>query len=140
MGETLRVRRPCVHEHRQGFPGLQGDVLPLLTGCGQVEAARIQSFLDAVRVRSRGDDDTATIGLEAAADELGHRVEKERVLFIELGEVPWLVHLVHLGRWRELRRFDAWVFFGTHLRNSLSNNAYRNSGPSARLMLGRFAA
>ena len=92
----------------------------MLTGCGQVEAARIQSFLDAVRVRSRGDDDTATIGLEAAADELGHRVEKERVLFIELGEVPWLVHLVHLGRRRELRRFDAWVFFGTHLRNSLS--------------------
>src|SRR5205807_7614211 len=57
-----------VHEHRQGLRGLQSDVLPSLTGCGQVEAARVQSFRDAVRVRSRGDDDTATNGLERSEE------------------------------------------------------------------------
>src|SRR6185295_17701923 len=85
--EPLLVGPPVDHEHRQGFGGVERDVLAVRAGTGDILAGAGQSTVQRVTMRRRRDDDGALAGVERRPNMAADCVDEEIVVLVELNDV-----------------------------------------------------
>ena len=101
--EQLGIRPPIDQHPREGLGRSEREVAPLLAGDGHVHAARPESLLYRLPVRSRRDHDPGLACSETGADEPRHRVDEEGVVAVELCQVHAIARAGRAGV-RRVRR------------------------------------
>jgi hypothetical protein len=82
--ETVRIGPAVAHEFRERGVGVEEEVLVIADGEGEIDAAGAEALSDALAVRSGGDDQTYSAGVQSGDENLGEAVEKDSVVLVEL--------------------------------------------------------